>query len=95
MKTLFAHLNSSQKLFVSFQFFVLVLDLLLQRADHGQVVQRDVVVVVLDLGESPLILLPTFLKKKINNFVDGESLRWPRVTAAFSAVNSNVPNKTS
>jgi hypothetical protein len=49
-------LNISQKLFVSLQLFVLVLDLLLEGADHGQVVEGNVVVVVLDLGECFLVL---------------------------------------
>ena len=34
-----------------FNFLLLLLDFLLERGDHGEVVQRDVVVIVLDLVE--------------------------------------------
>ena len=51
-------LHRAEKLLVPLEPVLLRLDLLLERGDHGEVVERDVVVVVLHVGQRALVLLP-------------------------------------
>ena len=51
-------LHRAEELLVPLEAVLLRLDLLLERGDHGEVVERDVVVVVLHVGQRALVLLP-------------------------------------